>query len=164
MIVHGVDREDLYHALGVANYACRGNLAFDEEPAPITEQRRSWWVSLIMKDLERPGCRRELRAWVGARLIHDACFHARGAYMAAIFERAPTARIAVSPNCYYEGVDHFYAMVRTRKEPSPRYSSCNCREFYDNPAEALIPDVRIRGDWHTGTRLYEGLRTGRKRE
>ncbi len=164
MIVHGVDREDLYHALGVATYACRGNLAFDEEPAPITEQRRSWWVSLIMKDLERPGCRRELRAWVGARLIHDACFHARGAYMAAIFERAPTARIAVSPNCYYEGVDHFYAMVRTRKEPSPRYSSCNCREFYDNPEEALIPDVRIRGDWHTGTRLYEGLRTGRKRE
>ncbi len=164
MIVHGVNREDLYHALSVANYACRGNLAFDEEPTPIAEQRRSWRVSLIMKDLEGPGCRRELRAWLPARRIRDACFHARGAYIAAIFERAPTARITVSPRCYYEGVDHFYAMVRARSEPSPRYSSCNCREFYDNPEEALIPDVRIRGDWHTGTRLYAGLRTGRKRE
>ena len=41
MIVHGVSREDLYHALSVSNYACRGNLAFAEEPQPITEDQRS---------------------------------------------------------------------------------------------------------------------------
>jgi hypothetical protein len=157
MAIHGVAGEDLYHALGVANYSCRGNLAFDQEPRPITQQQRSWRLSLRVKDLEGPGCSWELPAWLPQRRIHGACFHARSAYMIAVFERVPTARIAVSPLCYYEGIDHFYALVKVRSTLFSAYSACNCREFYGKPEEALMPDVRISGDWRIGSKLYRGL-------
>ncbi|MDQ3966284.1 MAG: hypothetical protein M3246_07530 [Actinomycetota bacterium] len=164
MIIHGVNGEDLYHALSIANYACRGNLAFDEEPIPITEQQqRSWRVSLTVKDLEGPGCRRQPCAWLPERGIRGVCFHACSAYIVALFERAPTARIVVADTYYYEGVDHFYAkLFKARGTLSPQYSAqaCNCRKFYDNPEEALIPDVRICGDWRAGKKLYQGLELG----
>ncbi len=163
MIVHGANREDLYHALSVANYACRGNLAFDEEPEPITGYRRSWWLSLTAKSLERPGCRWTPR-WLPERRLQRACFHANAAYVVAIFERAPAARIEVLRSYYYEGVDDFYAQLsKVRGTLSPQYLSegCNCRRFYNDPEEALIPDVRISGDWRSGTKLYQGLEQGR---
>lgn len=166
MVIHGVNGEDLRNALNVANYACRGNLAFDEEPTPITEQQRSWRVSLTVKDLEEPGCRRQPCAWVPRRGIRGVCFHARSAYIVALFERAPRARIAVAgthgTQCY-EGVDHFYAtFFKARGAISPRHpaEACNCRKFYDDPEEVLIPDVRICGPWRVGKRLYPRLEQG----
>ncbi len=160
MIVHGVNREDLYHALSVANYACRGNLAFREEPKSITEDQRSWQFSLTTEGLEGPGCR-WTTTWLPERHLKGPCFHANAAYAVAIFERAPRARIQVSRSYYYEGVDDFYGqMLKARGTLSPRYLSegCNCRRFYKDPQEALIPDVRASGEWRTGTKLYPGLR------
>ncbi len=163
MIVHGANREDLYHALSVANYACRGNLAFDEEPEPITGCRRSWRLSLTAKDLKGPGCR-WTTSWLPERRLQGACFHANAAYAVAIFERTPAARIEVLRSYYYEGVDDFYAQLsKVRGTLSPQYLSegCNCRRFYDDPEEALIPDVRVSGDWRSGAKLYQGLEQGR---
>ena len=152
LIVHSVNREDLYHALSVANDACRDNLAFDQEPEPITEYPHSWRLSLTAKSLEGPGCKRN-HPYLPERSLRGACFHASSAYAVAIFERAPTARISVSCSCYsynYKGVDDFYAQLFAVKSgPSPGHIGeyCNCRQFFDNPAEDLIPDVRIPGDW-----------------
>ncbi len=159
MIVRAVNREDLYHALSVANYACRGNLAFGEEPEPIIGYRRSWRLSLTAKGLEGPGCR-WTTTWLPERLLQGACFHASAAYAVAIFERAPTARIEVPRSYCYEGIDNFYAQLsKARGTLSPHYLSegCNCRRFYEDPEEALIPDVRVSGDWRSGTKLYQGL-------
>jgi hypothetical protein len=153
MLIHGVNGEDLFHALSVANYGCRGNLAFDEEPRAITQQQSSWRLRLMARDLKGPGCKWELPAWLPKRRIRGACFHARSAYMIAVFELAPTARIAVSSLCYYEGIDHFCAKVKGGSMLSPSYSNCSCRRFYSNPEEALIPDVRIAGDWRIGRKL-----------
>lgn len=149
VIVHGVNREDLYHALSVANYSCRGNLAFGEEPEPITENRRSWRFSLKAKSLEGPGCKRN-HPWLPERSLRGACFHASSAYAVAVFERAPTARIEVSCSRNYKGVDDFYTQLFAAKS---RLSSrcigehCNCRRFFDDPAEDLILDVRISRTW-----------------
>ena len=160
MIVQGVNREDLYDALSVANYACRGNLAFGEEPEPISEYQRSWRFSLRAKGLEGPCCRCTT-GWLPERRLRGACFHANAAYAVAIFERAPMARVKVSRSFYYEGVDDFYAKLSKAKGTlSPQYLSggCNCRRFYEDPEEALIPDVRVSGAWRSGTKLYQGLR------
>ena len=160
MIVHGVNREDLYHALSVANYACRGNLAFGEEPEPIIECQRSWRFSLSAKGLKGPGCR-WTTTWLPERCLPGACFHANAAYTVAVFERAPMARIEVSRSYYYEGVDDFYAQLsKARGMLSSPYRSegCNCRRFYADPEEDLIPDVRVSGDWCAGPKLYPGLR------
>lgn len=149
MIVHGVNREDLYHALSVANYACRGNLAFGEEPKPIAEYQRSWLFSLTAKGLEAPGCRCTT-TWLPGRRLQGPCFHGNAAYVVAIFERAPMARIEVSHSYYYEGVDDFYARLSKAKgRLSAQYlgEGCNCRRFYENPGEALIPDTRTFGAW-----------------
>ncbi len=160
MIVHDVSREDLYHALSVANYACRGNLDFGEEPEPITEYQRSWRFSLTAKDLGGPGCR-WTTTWLPERRLQGLCFHANAAYVVAIFERAPMARIEVSRSYYYEGVNDFYTQLsKARGTVSPQYLSegCNCRRFYDDPEEALIPDVRVSGAWCAETKPYQGLR------
>lgn len=123
MIVQGVNREDLYDALSVANYACRGNLAFGEEPEPITEYQRSWRFSLTAKGLEGPGCR-WTTGWLPERRLQGACFHANAAYAVAIFERAPMARIKVSRSFYYEGVDDFYAKLsKVKGKLLPQYLS-----------------------------------------
>lgn len=160
MIVQGANREDLYDALSVANYACRGNLAFGEEPEPITEYQRSWRFSLTAKGLEGTGCR-WTTGWLPERRLQGACFHANAAYAVAVFERAPMARIKVSRSFHYKGVDDFYAKLSKAKGTlSPQYLSegCNCRRFYKDPEEALIPDVRVSRAWRSGTKLYQGLR------
>lgn len=71
------------------------------------------------------------------------------------------ARIEVSRSYYYEGVDDFYAQLsKARGMLSSPYRSegCNCRRFYADPEEDLIPDVRVSGDWCAGPKLYPGLR------
>jgi hypothetical protein len=156
LIVHSVNREDLYHALSVANYACRGNLAFDEEPEPVTECRRSWRLSLTAKSLEGPGCKRN-HPYLPERRLRGACFHASSAYAVAIFERAPTARINVSCLYNYKGVDDFYAQLfaaKSRLSLRRLGEHCNCRQFYDDPAEDVIPDMRISGDWRVRPKPY----------
>ena len=159
LIVHSVDREDLYHALSVANYACRDNLAFDQEPESITEYRNSWRLSLTAKSLEGPGCKRN-HPYLPERRLLGACFHASSAYAVAIFERAPTARISVSyshRSYTYKGVDDFYTQLfggKSRRASRYIGEYCNCRQFFDNPAEDLIPDMRISGDWRVRQRPY----------
>ena len=79
----------------------------------------------------------------------------------AIFERAPMARIEVSRTYDYKGVDDFYSQfLKAKGRLSPQYLSegCNCCRFYEDPQEALIPDVRVSGEWRAGPNLYPGLR------
>jgi hypothetical protein len=159
MIVHSVNRENLYHALSVANYAFRDNLAFDQEPEPTSEYRRSWRLSLTAKSLEGPGCKLN-HPYLAKRRLLGACFHANSAYTVALFERVPTARISVSYARYsynYRGVDDFYSQpfaAKSRLSPRQIGEYCNCHQFFDNPAEDLIPDVRISSDWRVRPKPY----------
>src|SRR5919112_262784 len=121
MIVQGVNREDVYNALSVANYACRGNLAFGEEPEPITEYQCSWRFFLAAKKVLGARCKWN-PGWLPERRLQGACFHANAAYAVAIFERAPMARIKVSRSFYYEGVDDFYAKLsKVKGKLLPQY-------------------------------------------
>jgi hypothetical protein len=102
MIISGVTREDLEAARDVASAALGNQLIFTRFDSYSATRHV---ISLQVKELDAPGARLHLHsyylgyAWKPRR-SRRACGHAFGAFLTAIFERAPGARVQSTMNTY----------------------------------------------------------------
>ena len=173
MIIRGIEKWDLWAALGVANYAYRGNLCFREDPKPIEDSsRRGWRVRLGVKDLNGPGRRRWVfqswwaQSWWDRKAGHilSACYHAHRDFLYAVFERAPYAQVVTSLAVYAGLVDFEATHRRTGRlnvgsffEPVRFEDCCDCSKTFPE-IEAMVPEPYLGGyalDPDRG--IYSGL-------
>jgi hypothetical protein len=95
MIVSGVTREDLIAAAGIAGGVLGNPLHFARLDS-YSEKKHV--VRLRVRTLDAPGARLHLHSYLlghsrNPRRSRHACGHAEGAFLVAIFERAPDARV-----------------------------------------------------------------------
>ncbi len=157
MIVRGIEEHDLRAALGVANYAYRGNLRFKEGPEPVTASRRSWRFRVGVKDPEGPGHRRHVsrswwdRSWWDrkGRGTDSACYYAHRDFLYAVFERAPEARV-VTAFAVYDGLRNFESTHRRAGklnvgsffEPVRLEDCCGCLKKFPW-IEEMVPEAYL---------------------
>jgi hypothetical protein len=148
MLVRGATREDIEAAeaaLDVANGQFLGNLRFKELEDKSGPRSRRFKVRLDVTDLDGPGCRRGYLAYIYGHVdkpwrIRSACYHATGAWMVALFERAPNATIESGSmhlqGGRYRGARGFLREYRSVGQnnvgseviPITFSESCNCHE------------------------------------
>jgi hypothetical protein len=145
MLIRGATREDIEAALDVANEQFGGNLCFKALEDVSGPRSLRFKVRLTVDDLEGPGCRRGFLSYIYGwtnkpRRIRSACYHAIGAWMVALLERAPEA-IIESGSMHlqggrYRGARGFlraYQSVGDNNVGSQTFpiafsESCNCHE------------------------------------
>ena len=138
MIVSGVTREDLIAAAGIAGGVLGNPLHFTRLDS-YSEKKHV--VRLRVRNLDAPGARLHLHSYLlghsrNPRRSRHACGHAEGAFLVAVFERAPDARV-LSAMTTYRGSRDFLARYRTilernigsRMIPIRYADSCQC--YYD---------------------------------
>jgi hypothetical protein len=135
MIVSGVTREDLLAAADIAGGVLGNPLHFTRLDSYNPKRHV---VRLQVASLDLPGARLHLHPYLlgrsqKPRRSRRACGHAVGAFLVAVFERNPNARVQ-STMCTFKGVKSFLALYRTvlernvgsRMIPIRFADSCQC--------------------------------------
>ena len=125
MIAYNVDEQDLQAAATEAGVVLTGQQA-QRDGTPIRTGRGLRFTLLPQ------GKRYQRRGFTGRR-INALCWHGHYAFMAALFERVPGARI-VSAMVRYDGKDEFGAFadrtgdrnIGSEREPLAYRDACDC--------------------------------------
>ena len=125
MLAYNVDTHDLQAAATEAGVVLTGQQA-QRDGTPIKTGRGLRFTLLPQ------GKRYQRRGFTGRR-INALCWHGHYAFMAALFERVPSARI-VSAMVRYDGKDEFEAFadrtgdrnIGSEREPLLYRDACDC--------------------------------------
>ena len=125
MLAYNVDTHDLQAAATEAGVVLTGQQA-QRDGTPIKTGRGLRFTLLPQ------GKRYQRRGFTGRR-INALCWHGHYAFMAALFERVPSARI-VSAMVRYDGKDEFEAFadrtgdrnIGSEREPLAYRDACDC--------------------------------------